>query len=149
MATTMSNTTPQDTPDRSWRFAAIALLAVRFVQGWIYWGGGTRRFIYGPQKLDVHGHWMAYKFQTAMPGAILGTDHLVAFLLHHFTLLYAGVIIFSAVEMIAGFMLIVGLYTRLAAVATLGMSHHRPSAAWLRPASSDASPDSLGHREKA
>ncbi|MHB1644375.1 MAG: TQO small subunit DoxD, partial [Acidithiobacillus sp.] len=49
-------------------------------------------------------------------------DHLVAFLLHHFTLLYAGVIIFSAVEMIAGFMLIVGLYTRLAAVATLGLS---------------------------
>lgn len=122
MATTMSKTTPQDTPDRSWRFAAIALLAVRFVQGWIYWGGGTRRFIYGPQKLDVHDHWMAYKFQTAMPGAILGTDHLVAFLLHHFTLLYAGVIIFSAVEMIAGFMLIVGLYTRLAAVATLGLS---------------------------
>jgi len=122
MATIMSNTTPQDTPDRGWRFAAIALLAVRFVQGWIYWGGGTRRFIYGPQKLDVHDHWMAYKFQTAMPGAILGTDHLIAFLLHHFTLLYAGVIIFSAVEMIAGFMLIVGLYTRLAAVATLGLS---------------------------
>lgn len=122
MATTMSNTALQDSGNRSWRLAAIALLAIRFVQGWIYWGGGTRRFIYGPQKLDVHDHWMAYKFQTAMPGAILGTDHLVAYLLHHFTLLYAGVIIFSAVEMIAGFMLIVGLYTRLAAVATLGLS---------------------------
>jgi len=122
MATTMSSTAPQDSADRGWRLAAIALLAVRFVQGWIYWGGGTRRFIYGPQKLDVHGHWMAYKFQTAMPGALLGTDHLVAFLLHHFTLLYAGVIIFSAVEMIAGFMLIAGLYIRLAAVATIGLS---------------------------
>lgn len=108
--------------DHGWRIAAIGLLAVRFAQGWIYWGGGTRRFIYGPQKLDVHGHWMAYKFQTAMPGALLGTDHLVAFLLHHFTLLYAGVIIFSAVEMIAGFMLIAGLYTRLAALATIGLS---------------------------
>jgi uncharacterized membrane protein YphA (DoxX/SURF4 family) len=122
MATTISNTTFENTPDRGWHLAAIALLAVRFVQGWIYWGGGSRRFIYGPQKLDVHGHWMAYKFQTAMPGAILGTDHLVAFLLHHFTLLYAGVIIFSAVELISGLMLIFGLYTRLAAVATLGLS---------------------------
>ncbi|WP_291511562.1 TQO small subunit DoxD [Acidithiobacillus sp.] len=108
--------------DRGWHLAAIALLAVRFVQGWIYWGGGSRRFIYGPQKLDVHGHWMAYKFQTAMPGALLGTDRLVAFLLHHFTLLYLGVIVFSAVELIAGLMLITGFLTRLAALATIGLS---------------------------
>lgn len=109
-------------PVCDWRAAALALLAVRFAQGWIYWGGGSRRFIYGPQKLDVHGHWMAYKFQTAMPGALLGTGHLVAFLLHHFDLLYAGVIIFSAVELISGLMLIAGFFTRLAAAATLGLS---------------------------
>jgi len=50
--------------------AAIALLSVRFIQGFIYWGGGSRRFIYGPDKLDPDAHtWMANKFQTAMPGA--------------------------------------------------------------------------------
>lgn len=103
--------------------AALALLSVRFVQGWIYWGGGTRRFIYAPQKLDPHAaHWMAYKFQTAMPGAILGTGRLVAFLLHHFWLLYIGVVGFSAVEMVAGFMLLAGLFTRAAALATIGLS---------------------------
>ena len=120
----MSTTQPLASPDaaRGWRMAAIALLAVRFVQGWIYWGGGTRRFIYAPSKIDPSAHWMAYKFQTAMPGALLGTDHLVAWLLQHFTLLYAGVIVFSAVETIAGLMLIVGLYTRLAALATIGLS---------------------------
>jgi thiosulfate dehydrogenase [quinone] large subunit len=108
--------------DRGWRAAAVAMLAVRFVQGWIYWGGGSRRFIYGPQKLDPYGHWMAYKFQTALPGAILGSGQVIAFLLHHSVLLYAGVIIFSAVEMIAGAMLIVGLLTRVAAVMTIGLS---------------------------
>ena len=120
----MSTTQPLTSPDaaRGWRMAAIALLAVRFVQGWIYWGGGTRRFIYAPSKINPADHWMAYKFQTAMPGALLGTDHLVAWLLQHFTLLYAGVIVFSAVETIAGLMLIVGLYTRLAALATIGLS---------------------------
>ena len=120
----MSTTQPLASPDaaRGWRMAAIALLAVRFVQGWIYWGGGTRRFIYAPSKIDPSAHWMAYKFQTAMPGALLGTDHLVAWLLQHFTLLYAGVIVFSAVETLAGLMLIVGLYTRLAALATIGLS---------------------------
>lgn len=102
--------------------AGVALLSVRFIQGWIYWGGGSRRFIYGPQKLNPHAHWMAYKFQTAMPGAILGTGHVVAFLLHHFTLLYISVIAFSAVELIAGLMLIVGLFTRLAALATICVS---------------------------
>lgn len=36
--------------ERHWRMAAIALLLVRFIQGFIYWGGGSRRFIYGPEK---------------------------------------------------------------------------------------------------
>ena len=113
---------PTTGADHGWRTAAIGLLAVRFVQGWIYWGGATRRFIYGPQKLNPHGHWMAYKFQTAMPGALLGMDHVVAFMLHHFYLLYAGVIIFSAVELVAGVLLLAGLYTRLAAFITIGLS---------------------------
>ena len=113
---------PTTGADHGWRVAAIGLLAVRFVQGWIYWGGATRRFIYGPQKLNPHDHWMAYKFQTAMPGALLGTDHIVAYLLQHFYLLYAGLLIFSAIELIGGFMLLVGLYTRLAALATIGLS---------------------------
>ena len=75
---------------RNWRIAAIALLSTRFIQGFIYWGGGSRRFIYAPSKLDPSAHsWMANKFQTAMPGALFGTDHLISFLLTHFYLLYA------------------------------------------------------------
>jgi thiosulfate dehydrogenase (quinone) len=33
---------------------ALALLSVRFIQGFICWGGGSRRFIYAPSKLDPH-----------------------------------------------------------------------------------------------
>ena len=33
---------------RLWRTAAYALLSVRVIQGFIYWGGGSRRFIYAP-----------------------------------------------------------------------------------------------------
>ena len=119
-AAASSNGRSLDNP--CWRNAAIGLLAVRFIQGFIYWGGGSRRFIYGPQKLNPHGHWMAYKFQTAMPGALLDTDHVIAYLLNHFVLLYASVIIFSAVELISGIMLISGLFTRAAAVVTIGLS---------------------------
>lgn len=108
---------------QAWRLAAIALVAVRFVQGWIYWGGGSRRFFYAPSKLNPDApHWMAYKFQTAMPGALFGMDHVVSWLLQHFVWLYAGVIVFSAVELIVGLMLITGTLTRLAAACSIGLA---------------------------
>ena len=116
---------PERTADTAaaWRQMGLALLAVRFVQGWIYWGGGSRRFIYAPAKLDPHAHsWMANKFQSAMPGAILGMDHVVDYLLHHFALLYAGVIVFSAAELIFGLFLLFGFMTRLSALVTVGLS---------------------------
>jgi thiosulfate dehydrogenase [quinone] large subunit len=105
------------------RMLGLAMLAVRFVQGWIYWGGGSRRFIYDPSKLDPHAaSWMANKFQSAMPGALLGMDKVVNFLLHHFVLLYAGVIIFSGLELIFGLFLIFGFMTRLSALVSIGLS---------------------------
>ena len=107
----------------AWRQLGLAMLAVRFVQGWIYWGGGSRRFIYAPAKLDPHAHsWMANKFQSAMPGAILGMGHVVDYLLHHFVLLYAGVILFSAAELIFGLFLLLGFMTRLSALVTVALS---------------------------
>lgn len=107
----------------AWRLLGLAMLAVRFVQGWIFWGGGTRRFIYAPSKLDPHAaSWMANKFQSAMPGALLGTDHVVSYMLHHFALLYVGVIVFSAAELIFGLFLILGYMTRLSALVSIGFS---------------------------
>src|ERR1700756_181310 len=108
---------------RVWRTAALAMLSVRVIQGFIYWGGGSRRFIYAPSKLNPDAStWMANKFQTAMPGALFGTDHLISFMLHHFWLLYAGVILFSAAELIVGAMLMAGALTRVAALVSMGFS---------------------------
>jgi len=105
------------------RIAGLALLSIRFIQGFIYWGGGSRRFIYAPAKLDPNAaNWMANKFQSAMPGALLGTDHIIAFLLHHFYLLYGSLILFSAVELITGLFLMAGFLTRAAALVSIGLS---------------------------
>lgn len=102
---------------------SFAILSVRFIQGFIFWGGGSRRFIYAPSKLDPNAaSWMANKFQTAMPGALLGFDHLVALMLHHFWIIYPAVIIFSAFELIFGLFLIVGLFSRLSAAVTVGFA---------------------------
>jgi uncharacterized membrane protein YphA (DoxX/SURF4 family) len=105
------------------RIAALGLLSIRFIQGFIYWGGGSRRFIYAPAKLDPNAaNWMANKFQSAMPGALLGTGHIMAFLLHHFYLLYASLILFSAAELVSGLFLMTGLLTRVAALVSIGLS---------------------------
>jgi uncharacterized membrane protein YphA (DoxX/SURF4 family) len=118
-----SNSAAQRSQADALRIAALALLSIRFIQGFIYWGGGSRRFIYAPAKLDPNAaSWMANKFQSAMPGALLGTDHIIAFLLHHFYLLYASLILFSAVELIAGFFLMAGFLTRVAALVSIGLS---------------------------
>ncbi|PBB27420.1 MULTISPECIES: TQO small subunit DoxD [unclassified Mesorhizobium] len=109
--------------DANWRGTALGLLTVRVVHGFIYWGGGSRRFIFDPEKLDPSAHnWMANKLQDAMPGALFGTDQAISFLLKHFDLLYATIIVFSAAELLAGMMLIVGFMTRAAACASLGFS---------------------------
>jgi thiosulfate dehydrogenase [quinone] large subunit len=118
-----SNPATQCSKADALRIAALALLSIRFIQGFIYWGGGSRRFIYAPAKLDPNAtSWMANKFQSAMPGALLGTDHIIAFLLHHFYLLYASLILFSGAELITGLFLMTGFLTRAAALASIGLS---------------------------
>lgn len=48
--------------EQAWRLAAIALTAVRFVQGWIYWGGGSRRFILRDRRrIDAPGRGMHHR----------------------------------------------------------------------------------------
>ncbi len=118
----MLNSTPE-LSNTSWKSSGIIILCVRFVQGWIFWGGGSRRFIYDPEKLDPYSsQWMANKLQSAMPGALLGIEHAISFLLQHFILLYAAIILFSLVELISGLALIFGFFTRTAAFATVMVS---------------------------
>ena len=66
-----SNRAVQRSEADALRIAALALLSIRFIQGFVYWGGGSRRFIYAPSKLDPSApSWMANKFQTVMHGQL-------------------------------------------------------------------------------
>ncbi|MHB8253730.1 MAG: TQO small subunit DoxD [Acidiferrobacter sp.] len=121
----MSRYAAEQTYDRTaaLRMMGAVVLAVRLVIGWIYWGGGTRRFIYAPQKLDPHAHsWMANKLQGGMPGAVLGIGHVLSTILHHPALVYWLLVFISAVELISGVGLILGLFTRLSAAMSIALS---------------------------
>lgn len=114
---------PTTGPYNLWPLYGLALLSIRFMQGFIYWGGGSRRFIYAPSKLMPSSHtWMANKFQTAMPGALLGMDHVVSYMLQHFWLLYTSIILFSLAELLVGLALMVGFLTRLSALISMGFA---------------------------
>lgn len=113
----------QWTEGRTFYMAGLMILCIRFTQGWIYWGGGSRRFFYAPQKLEPSSsQWMANKLQSAMPGALLHLDMIISYLLQHFWLLYTAIIVFSLIELVSGALLIFGCLTRFAALATLFLS---------------------------
>lgn len=121
----MSRHATDQTYDRTTmvRLLGASLLAIRLVLGWIYWGGGSRRFIYAPQKLNPHAHsWMANKFQAAMPGAVLGLGHIISAILLRPELLYALLIGISVIEVLCGIGLLVGLLTRACAIAGVALS---------------------------
>lgn len=106
-----------------WQAVGWVILPVRFVQGWIFWAGGSRRFIYAPQKLDPYSaNWLANKLQSAMPGALFGAGHIISYMLQHFWLLYISLILFSLLELLSGLGLILGIFSRLCAWVTAFIS---------------------------
>ncbi len=66
-----SNPAAQRSKADALRVAALGLLSIRFIQGFIYWGGGSRRFIYAPAKLDPNAaSWMANKIPVGDAGRV-------------------------------------------------------------------------------
>ncbi len=111
--------------------AALCLLGVRFVQGFIFWGGATRRLVYDfhtvdgvdlATKLDFHGPgFVAAKLTHALPGA-LWVQAPLEWTLRHPDLIVASVWLWTIAELAVGIGLMAGLFTRAAALASLGLN---------------------------
>lgn len=52
MNTATNSTSAKPTTD-IYLLTGLGLLAVRIIQGFIYWGGGSRRFIYAVSASDI------------------------------------------------------------------------------------------------
>ena len=110
---------------------ALALLGTRFVQGFIFWGGASRRLIYdfhpvdGVEKalkldFDAPG-FVAAKLTHALPGA-LWVQGPIEWTLRHPDLILASVWLWTLAELAVGLGLMFGLLTRAAALASIWLN---------------------------
>lgn len=124
-------------PDRSGALAAgvslaaLILLGTRFVQGFIFWGGASRRLVYDfhdvagvdhAVKLDFNvPGFVAAKLTHALPGA-LWVQAPIEWTLHHPDLIVASVWLWTLAELAVGLGLMLGLATRLSAFVSIGLN---------------------------
>jgi thiosulfate dehydrogenase (quinone) len=111
--------------------AALILFGVRFVQGFIFWGGASRRLIYDfhevagidqAVKLDFEGPgFVAAKLTHALPGA-LWVQAPIEWTLRHPDLIVASVWMWTFAELAVGLGLMLGLATRLSAFASIWLN---------------------------
>jgi thiosulfate dehydrogenase [quinone] large subunit len=111
--------------------AALVLLGTRFTQGFIFWGGATRRLIYDwhatagvdyAVKLDFEGPgFVAAKLTHALPGA-LWVQAPIEWTLQHPDLIVASVWLWTFAELAVGLGLMLGLATRAAALASIWLN---------------------------
>jgi thiosulfate dehydrogenase (quinone) len=128
-ATTIERTALK--PAACFSLLALVLLGTRFVQGFIFWGGASRRLFYDfheiagvdyAVKLDFgSAGFVANKLVHALPGALWIQSPLEA-TLQYPDLIVASVWAWTFAELAVGLGLIFGLLTRLAALVSIGLN---------------------------
>ncbi len=131
----MADATPIErtalTPASCFSLLALVLLGTRFVQGFIFWGGASRRLLYNfrevngvdvPVKLDFDSAgFVANKLSHALPGTVWIQGPL-EWSMQFPDLIIASVWLWTLVELVVGLALIFGLATRLAALVCIGLN---------------------------
>jgi thiosulfate dehydrogenase [quinone] large subunit len=111
--------------------AALVLLGTRFVQGFIFWGGASRRLIYDYHDVagvdhavkldfDIPGY-VAAKLTHALPGALWVQGPIEWTLAHH-DLIVISVWLWTIAELAVGLGLMFGLATRLSAFVSIWLN---------------------------
>lgn len=111
--------------------AALILLGTRFVQGFIFWGGASRRLFYDFRdtagidqavKLDFDAPgFVAAKLTHALPGS-LWVQAPLEWTLHHPDLIIASVWMWTLAELAVGLGLMFGFATRASAFVSIWLN---------------------------
>jgi uncharacterized membrane protein YphA (DoxX/SURF4 family) len=118
------------TPESLFALVGIMALAIRLVQGWIFWAGASRRLFYDFQnihgaeyavKMDPHAAgYVANKLVHAIPGSVF--PGLLEWVVMHGHFLLLMVWLWTLMELVVGVGLIFGLATRFLAFVSVGLN---------------------------
>jgi len=118
-------------PASCFSLLALVLLGTRFVQGFIFWGGASRRLFYDFHEIDGidfavkldfdSAGFVANKLTHALPGS-LWVQGPIEWTLQHPDLILTSVWMWTFAELAVGLGLIFGLATRLAALVSIGLN---------------------------
>lgn len=96
-------------------------LALRWVIGWTYFSAFWRRVALA-DKLDPEmANYIGIKFNHFLPHA-LGIKPIINHLLLHPEQLHWAMVVFTIIEGIAGLLMLLGLFTRLASIIVVGLA---------------------------
>ncbi|WP_339061824.1 TQO small subunit DoxD [Tepidibacillus marianensis] len=122
----------QITENKASIYAALWMLPIRFVTGWVFFSAGLRKFI--PEKIDPDSAgWLGHKIAGFAPNAFL-VGPMIDQVTQSQALTQFFIVSLGIMQIIAGAMILLGLFTRIASFATLAMSMAILfSAGWLGP----------------
>lgn len=111
--------------------AALILLGTRFVQGFIFWGGASRRLVYDYDEVAGIDHavkldfdaagFVAAKLTHALPGA-LWVQAPIEWALQHHDIVVTSVWMWTLAELAVGLGLMLGLATRASAFVSIWLN---------------------------
>lgn len=102
--------------DRSaYTSAGLFTLSLRWVLGWTYFSAFWRRLILENKVIPDEAGYIGEKFNHFLPNA-LGIKPLIEYLVLNPDALQTAMIVFTIVEAVVGFFIILGLFTRLMSI---------------------------------
>ncbi|UJF25410.1 DoxX family membrane protein [Suttonella sp. R2A3] len=98
----------------------LAVRAISITMGFVFFIAGWRRFYNMPAKHDIESAaHLANKLVAAAPGSPI--EGIIHWIMYQPSLLSLSTYLFSTAELVVGLCLMIGLFTRLAAIGSMGL----------------------------
>lgn len=101
--------------------AGLYTLSLRMVIGWTYFSAFWRRLILENKLIPDEKGYIGEKFNHFLPNA-LGIKPIIEYLVTHPDTLQQSMMIFTIIEAIVGFLIILGLFTRLMSIGIFSLA---------------------------
>ncbi|OJV52165.1 MAG: quinol oxidase [Bacteroidetes bacterium 43-16] len=105
----------------TYNYAGMFATALRWVTGWTYFSAFWRRLVLENKLNPGEAGYIGEKFNHFLPNA-LGIKPMIEYLVSHPEALWWAMAIFTIVEGIVGLFFMLGLFTRAASIAVMGLA---------------------------